>query len=336
MRITTGHRDGTSNGRYRSVLPLRELELRGHKVIWPSRYSPEHLIDGRLSFDVLMLHQFHDERDIELVRELGRRGVAVVWDTDDDISGIPKISPEYKAFGGRRGLKRHFQQTVEIARASSLITTPSAHLAQRYREQGVEHVRVIENYVSRQDAAVPRRRHQGVVIGLTAAGEHEVDLERLRIARVLKRVLNAHEGVRVVTIGPVLRLDDPRHTHLGTVPIEQLIAAESEFDIGLAPLTETPFGLARSNVKLKEYATAGAMWLASPVGPYAGMGEQQGGLLVEDGDWFDVLDDLVRDHRRRLELMERARAWASGQSVDHAAGRWEAALRTALQRARAT
>ena len=54
-------------------------------------------------------------------------------------------------------------------------------------------------------------------------------------------------------------------------------AAEREFDVGLAPLADTAFNRARSNVKLKEYAAAGAMWLASPVGPYVGMGETEGG-----------------------------------------------------------
>ncbi len=28
-------------------------------------------------------------------------------------------------------------------------------------------------------------------------------------------------------------------------------------------------------MKLKEYAGAGAPWLASPIGPYAGLGEEQ-------------------------------------------------------------
>ena len=137
-----------------------------------------------------------------------------------------------------------------------------------------------------------------------------------------------------MTIGPDLRLDDHRDVHHGLVPVDQLIGVESEFDIGLAPLTPSPFGLARSNVKVKEYAAAGATWLASPVGPFAGMGEEQGGQLVADDEWYDALEALILDHVRRGELMERARAWAKSQSVEHAAGTWDAALRGALQRIR--
>ncbi len=50
------------------------------------------------------------------------------------------------------------------------MTTPSAHLAERYREHGVAHVEVIENHLARERIGHPRPRHPGVVIGITAAG----------------------------------------------------------------------------------------------------------------------------------------------------------------------
>ncbi len=327
MRIAAVCRDGTSNARYRVQLPLRALARRGHRVQWG--------LDETSDFDVLLLHQSHEEEDLARVQALREQGVAVVWDTDDDISAVPRFSPTYKAFGGRRGLKRRFARTIEIARAASLMTTPSAHLAELYRSEGVERVAVLENHVAQGEPGQPRPRHQGVVIGLTAAWEHNEDLDKLRIPRVLTRLLGEHPGLRVVTVGPDLKLRDPRYLHRGIVPVDQLIAVEREFDIGIAPLTPSRFGLARSNVKVKEYAAAGAMWLASPVGPYVGLGEEQGGLLVGDDDWFSTLDALVVDHRRRAELMERARVWGRTQSVDRAAGRWEAVLRGALAQARA-
>ncbi len=150
----------------------------------------------------------------------------------------------------------------------------------------------------------------------------------------MKRLLEAHEGVRVVTIGWGHDLPSARHTHHSFVQIEELVAAERAFDIGLAPLADLPLNHARSNVKLKEYAAAGAMWLASPVGPYRGMGEQQGGVLVADREWEATLERYVLDARARARLMEQARAWAPTQSADRAAGQWEAALQRAVARAR--
>jgi hypothetical protein len=264
LRIAGKYVDGTANAYYRAILPLRELERRGHRVLWPALDDDDARLSGRPSFDVLLIHHYWREQDLELVQRLSRLGVAVVWDKDDDMSEMPRHVPAFRNTGGRRGVKRAFARSVEIAGTASLMTTPSDHLADRYRELGVDRIEVIENHVAPEHVARQRSRHQGVVIGITAAGEHADDFKALRIDRVLTRLLRAHEGVRVATIGCGLDLPPNRHAHHGYVPIEELVAAERMFDIGLAPLADTPFNRARSNVKLKEYAAAGAMWLASP------------------------------------------------------------------------
>ena len=328
--------DGTAAAYYRAILPLRELERRGHRVLWPARTDYGRLLADASGFDLLFVHHFYREQDLELMRRLTRAGVAVVWDEDDDIAETPRYAPVYREAGGRKGLKRAFTRCVEIAKTAQLMTTPSAHLADRYRAHGVELVEVIENHVAPEHVGRDRTRHQGVVIGMVAAGEHADDLKKLKVDRVLQRLLKAHEGVRVVTIGLHLDLPPGRHSHVPYVQIEELIAAERQFDIGIAPLADLPFSRARSNVKLKEYAAAGAMWLASPVGPYVGMGEQQGGMLVRDGEWYAALERFVLDFRARVRLMEQARAWARTQSADQAAAQWEAALTGAVERARAS
>jgi hypothetical protein len=336
LRIAAKYLDGTANAYYRAMLPLRELERRGHRVLWPALHDEDELLSGTPRFDVFLMHHFFRERELELVRRLAGQGVAVVWDKDDDISATPRRVPAYKAYGGRRGVKNGFARSVELAASASLMTTPSAHLAGRYRDLGVEHVEVIENHIAAEDLATGRPRHQGVVIGITAAGEHAEDFKALRIDRVLQRLLRTHEGVRVVTIGWGHDLPASRHVHHHYVPIEELVATEREFDIGLAPLADTAFNRARSNVKLKEYAAAGAMWLASPVGPYVGMGEAQGGVLVADDDWYAALERYVLDFRARALLAERARSWARQQSADRAADRWETAILRAVARTRAS
>jgi hypothetical protein len=328
--------DGTANAYYRAMLPLRELERRGHRVLWPALHDEDELLSGTPRFDAFLMHHFFREEELELVRRLTGQGVTVVWDKDDDISATPRRVPAYKTYGGRRGVKHGFARSVELAASASLMTTPSAHLAGRYRELGVEHVEVIENHVAPEDLARERPRHQGLVIGITAAGEHAEDFKALRIDRILQRLLRAHDGVRVVTVGWGHDLPASRHVHYPFVPIEELLATEREFDIGLAPLADTAFNRARSNVKLKEYAAAGAMWLASPVGPYVGMGEEEGGVLVADDDWYATLERFVLDYHARVRLTERARSWARQQSADRAVGQWETAIMRAVARTRAS
>jgi glycosyltransferase involved in cell wall biosynthesis len=335
LRLAAAPRDG-ANGRYRALLPLRELERRGHTIHWPGDRSYRELESGGVprGWDAFYVQQMHDELALEAMARVRRAGVAVVWDTDDDLSAVRRGSEAYHRLGGRRMIRRHFKRAIEAARTAHVMTTTSERLAAVYGEAGVERVHVIENYLAPQDVAVRRRRHQGLVIGIVAAGEHEPDLRKLRFAALLERLLDRRDGVRVVAIGADLSMASHRYTYVRPVPIEQLVATESEFDVGLAPLLDTAFNRARSNVKLKEYAAAGAAWLASPVGPYRGMGEEQGGLLVEQDGWLEALEALVDDEGRRRALAERGRRWVAGQTIRAGGAAWQAAFREAVERAR--
>jgi hypothetical protein len=326
----------TANGHYRAIVPLQEMARRGHTVHWPGDPTFQMLRNGGApAWDAFMVQQMHDDEALEVIARVRRAGIAVLWDTDDDISAVTRGSEVWHRLGGRRNIRRHFKAAVAAARAAHVVTTTNEHLAQVYRDNGVEHVVAVENYLDPQDLGHRRKRHQGIVVGITAAGEHEPDLRKLRFGEMLDQLLERHDGVRVVAVGADLRLRSRhRYVHMRGVEIEELIPIESEFDIALAPLCDTAFNRARSNVKLKEYAAAGAMWLASPIGPYAGMGEEQGGLLVEDGDWLATLEALLEDADRRRALAERARAWVQGQTIRAGAARWQAAFRAAVERAR--
>src|SRR5207244_6851767 len=95
------------------------------------------------------------------------------------------------------------------------------------------------------------------------------------------------------------------------------------FDVGIAPLVDIPMNCARSDIKLKEYAASGVPWLASPVGPYAGLGEEQGGRLVPEDGRLDALERLVTQPGEREQLGRKGEAWARGQTIEAVADRWE-------------
>ncbi len=322
------------NSNYRSHQPLAAVARRGGHELLPN--AAGRALDPRAlrSCDVVHVHRAASAEAVALARRLREDGIGIVWDNDDDVAALPRSNPHHARLGaaGRRAM---VAGTAEMVRLAHVVTTPSAVLAARYRELGATDVRVLENHLPHEFMGVKPIAHDGVVIACLAGLEHRVDYDRLGMREALARVLDAHPDVRLLTIGLGLGLAPDRTEHVPLAGFLDLVRTLARADVGLAPLVDIPWNRARSNVKLKEYAAAGLAWLASPVGPYVGMGEREGGRLVADGDWHAEIERLVVDARARRKLAKRAAKWVKGEHVDRHAAAWEAALRDAAERARA-
>jgi glycosyltransferase involved in cell wall biosynthesis len=152
----------------------------------------------------------------------------------------------------------------------------------------------------------------------------------------LEELLEVHPDVHLMTIGVHLRgLRHERYRYWQYVGIEDLMRLAASFDIGIAPLSPAVrINPLRSSIKVKEYAALGVPWLASPIGPYEGLGEREGGRLVADDRWFEELDALVRDERARHKLARRAESWGYSQRLSRNLEHWERAFRFAVGHAR--
>jgi hypothetical protein len=325
------------NSNYRVIFPMRALERLGHEVLWPAQLERDLALSDLLSCD--LVHCFRRLDRSRDLKQLSQRGIAVSFDNDDDFGAADVVPdparPGRLEAGGRvrLGNARRFTEILRLTRVADLTTTPSHVLAEKYRAAQANHVAVIENHL---DSAVNgfgvKAAHAGVVVGWMAGSEHERDLPRLPIVEVFARLLDKHSQLRVVTVGLRLALRSERYEFRPRVPFGELLPAIADFDIGIAPLADTPFNHARSNIKLKEYGSAGAAWLASPVGAYRDMGSGEGGRLVGDGEWFEALDGLIRGGLRRRRLSRQALRWAQSQSIDRFASQWEKEFLQALSR----
>ncbi|HMJ01431.1 MAG TPA: glycosyltransferase [Conexibacter sp.] len=336
MRIAYLADHNSGNGFYRGIGPMGALEqVRGHHVSVLSVESRPSPLSAVHDVDLLHIHRYGEDGAVRLAREAKAHGAAIVWDNDDDMGAIPKGTPGYRRVGGMMWERRlaGIRRIFEIA---DLVTAPSTALVERLREYGAPHAEVIENYVPDQFLRRGRPPREGITIGWIAGLEHALDVERIPIRAVLQRLLDERPEVRVVSFGLGLGLHSDRYRHVEVVPLFELTREAAVFDVGIAPLTDLAINRARSNVKLKEYAAAGACWLASPIGPYVGMGERQGGRLVPDGEWFDALARLVDKPRERAKLSKRAGKWVAGETLSKHARTWESCFEAAIARARAT
>ncbi len=322
---------GVTNSNYRVIIPMRELAARGHVVVRLDDTLRDMPVGQLLGCD--LVHCFRREDRIGDLELLARRGVAISFDNDDDFASSD-VMGEKSSLEGRRTNRRLSALYVQAARLADLVTTPSQAIAEKYRGEGAENVVVIENYLYGEDLRLDRTPKRDTVTVCWIAGvEHAVDVPRLKIVEALTRLLDVHANVRAITVGVRLPLRSDRYEHIPHVTHEQLFEVVARSDIGIAPLVDSAFNRARSNVKLKEYAGGATAWLASAVGPYLGHAEKQGGRLVEEGRWFEELDRLVRSQRDRARLARRARKWAKTQTIDRHVTAWESEFQRAIERA---
>jgi glycosyltransferase involved in cell wall biosynthesis len=334
MRIEAfaSNREGSSP--YRAWEPLAELERRGHTVL--VHRKEEDLVAASRGFsrslgscDVVYISRYMTSEAQRLARALMDAGVAVVWDHDDDYISAARASRDPRA-------KAHLASMRAMLERADVVTTTNERLAGLLREAGGREVVAIPNRLTRASAKGRRRRHRGIVVGWIAWRDHQDDWDRLKLAPVFERLLDAHPELRIESVGPIdLGLRRERYHQIGAMPYERLPDAIAGFDVGIAPLADRVENLGRSDIKLKEYAIAGVPWLASALGPYVGLGEQQGGRLVADGRWYEELDALVSDARLRRRLGKQARRWAKRETLAKNADAWEAAFAAAIEHAAA-
>jgi len=145
MRIGFACLADTANGHYRVLVPLTELARRGHAVIGPGDASYRAAVTGTPNWDLMLVHQSASEENLETVRRLRGAGVAIVWDSDDDIGSIPHTRGTRRTVGGPRKLKRYHELSLEMARSAHLVTTTNEQLANLFRDTGAEQVAVLPN-----------------------------------------------------------------------------------------------------------------------------------------------------------------------------------------------
>jgi hypothetical protein len=323
-------------GWYRGIGPMLALSARGHEIVQVWRPRVGIRADLAAGCELLHVYREHDDDVLRMVRDAKQRGVAVVYDNDDDMRAVPRDDVNHRDYGGFAG-ERALRQIRRLVQAADLAIAASAPIADRFRDYGASQAQVIENFVPdvALQASAPSNGDQ-VVAGWLAGSEHHLDVDRMPLREQWGRALDACPQLVIETIGVKAGLRHERYRHVPRVDFFDLPPKQAEWDVGLAPIADIPFNRARSSIKVKEYAALGRPWLASPVGAYALLGENEGGRLVADDAWCDALVRLASKPRERRKLAKRARRWGAAQAMSANVGLWEDALAAAIERAGGT
>jgi len=191
---------------------------------------------------------------------------------------------------------------------------------------GHKNVKMICNRVTVTDFNVRRATNKRPLVGWVGSTAHRSnDLEELQgLFDLIPHKLH-HSGH--LSSHPLFSkaLDvDPRRVTVSPMEPPRKYARQSFcFDIGLAPLRDTPFNHAKSWIKMIEYAAAGVPMIASPAPEYVRLNREYGiGRIAHSLDeWAEHITELS-DPRVRLAEARKNRELVKELNVTFMADEW--------------
>ncbi len=322
----------------RVVQPLQKIEqlrIGDVEIVGPADTQAQEKVLGA---DVVLMGRAASDIVGTMIDVMHANGKYVVYDLDDNMFGVSPLSPHYKDFGimpvnldhpemgfmpmwvdgqnnfnvkRNRQLRESFIRILRKTDCMTVTTEPLRKLYSRYHDN----VNIVPNAI---DFGVwkklPVTHDSGKVRVLyTGAANHREDW--MFVKTVLEDLQKSHKDWTLVLIGmdwqnQEAKLDKSRVEYHGWSDIDAypFLMRSLCCDIGIAPVSKTPFNDCRSSIKWLEYSSLKMATVATDYGPYArDCKDGETALLVKEKDeWYGALSKLLVDEEARKGLGERA------------------------------
>lgn len=238
-----------------------------------------------------------------LERALLSRAIPLVVDYDDAVFHRYDM---HRSAIVRRLLGRKLDKLMASA---SLVTAGNRYLAERAKAAGAQWVEIVPTVVDL--TAYTRRPEPFCANAATIGWIGTPSTWTEYIAPMMPLLTNAAEtaGARITAVGAGRAA--AAHPLLANLPWteESEVAQIHAMDIGIMPLTDTPWARGKCGYKLIQYMACGIPVIASPVGVNAEIVEHgvNGFLASSDAEWAQALQTLLRDPALRARMGEAGR-----------------------------
>lgn len=306
---------------WRTFQPVAELQRQGYVGIeWDMRDNPLLAKIAHL-FDAVVLQRLSwpaENREFEdkFFHALHRAGLAVIYETDDDLFTDSFVKrnmenwgySEEQSRGQRDGILRAMQKSDGVTVSTQRVAT----LARQYTNKPVK---VVGNYIDLhwwkmiQKQARRDPHLTGVTIGWAGGRRPDTDMEPMAIA--WGRIAAKYPKVTFVIQGHHAKaiFDNVPHERIATIKwmeIDNYPAGMVNIDIGCCPLDNSQFNRSKTFIKAMEYAASNAAVVASPTVYGALIEHGKDGYLAETADdWEQYLSLLVEDYTLRHDMSKR-------------------------------
>ncbi|WP_417808816.1 glycosyltransferase family 4 protein [Thioclava sp.] len=212
----------------------------------------------------------------------------------------------------RLGLVRRFlgRKIDKVMAGSSLVTAGNAYLAQRARDAGAAKVEIIPTVVD-ADVYTLREKYVDVAdrVQIGWIGTPSTWAAYMEPMMPMLQSVAVKTGARLRVVGagaaasPNSILDNVAWSEGAEVSEIQ------KMDIGLMPLTDTPWARGKCGYKLIQYMACGLPVIASPVGVNSEIVEHgvNGFLATSEAEWREALITLLADPDLRARMGAKGR-----------------------------
>lgn len=308
----------------RVSLPLTELGKRGHDVIMTD--TKDGIALGK--YDIVLFNNLLGDIENEngastlheMVSDFRSLGAKIVYDCDDAQDIRPDILQNRKTVDACMESYRYFLKEAD------LVTTTTDILAEHLRQGGARTVAVLPNCLNPESFPERDRSPYGVKIGFAGSQSHELDIDL-----VLPSIdrLKRDFGVLFEMLGLKKHGYKTRRPVVASQYPAEL--ARMSMDIGVCPLISNDFNRHKSPIKFLEYSLVRTAVLASNVPPYTG--EMKSEWLVNDGEWYDRLKELIRNSALRERMANEQKQWVlEHRDIRKEVVRWEKEYKKLLRR----
>lgn len=333
--------DSYGCGSFRAIWPGERCAAAGHDVqVVRQKDRRVRLVmegtavkDVHVEADVVVMQRVTHAYMAQAVAVMRAKGVTVVVDVDDDLSSIHPSNPAWAAH--RPGAGQHSWHNLALAcREASLVTVSTPALLDVYARHGRGHV--LPNYLPDQYYGLPRTDSD--TIGWPASF-HSHPNDAGPVGGAVARLVDEGAGfvMRGDSSGAGRAFGLAADPVGGGVPIDEWPTAVAALGIGIAPLADTKFNMAKSWLKPLEMSAAGVPWVASPRAEYVRLHKMGAGILADRPRvWYRELKRLRESAALRQELSEAGRAVAEQLRLRDHSWRWQEAWSRAYEMQQAT
>jgi len=281
----------------------------GSWLRWTETFSP----------DIVVMSRYCSPFGEDILRFFRARGVPVIYHLDDDLLDIPEsLGPDIQE---RHGNPQTVACRRELLQNSDFIYASTAHLSEllqaRLPAQRIVHG-IYAPYLGGELPPLPASQRRCPVIGYMGSRGHQGDLDLA--VQALSRLLEERSDLIFEVFGTI-RLPSTllrfgrrvRHIEVKKTYMDFLLTlAGLGWDVGLAPLADTPFNRCKAPTKYIEYSACNIPVVASNMSVYSQVMPEGGGELATD-DWYERISRFLDHADYRQQAIMAARAYCSSR-----------------------